>query len=114
MGCTMPPRVMMLAWLAIFLCVSDWKAVRAATPETILHSSPGPMPMTRPLRKASVVNISESGTAKPTVALKKMRMSQRMIRLNCATQTWCERGTLTKHMPATKAPSRCEPMSDPG
>ena len=43
--------------------------------------------MTRPRRKASRVNICERGTAKPTVALKKMRMSQRMMRLNCATHT---------------------------
>ena len=66
-----------------------------------------------PLRKASRVNISLRGTAKPTVALKKMRISQRMIRLSWVTHTWCERGTLTKHMPATKAPSRCEPTSEP-
>ena len=69
--------------------------------------------MTRPRKKASRVNICERGTAKPTVALKKMRISQRMMRLSCVTHTWCERGTLTKHMPATKAPSRCEPMSEP-
>ena len=79
-----------------------------------MHRTPGSSPSTAPFHTASSVHISLSGTAKPTVALKKMRMSQRMIRLNCATQTWCERGTLTKHMPATKAPSRCEPMSDPG
>ena len=53
---------------------------------------------------------SRMGMEKPTVQAKKMRTSQREARLNCACQMSCERGTLTKHMPAAKAPSRWEPM----
>ena len=86
---------------------------RPATPEKTLHRMPGTAPRTKPCHTAFGSIISETGIAKPTVAAKKIRISHRMIRLSCVTHTWCERGTLTKHMPATKAPSRCEPMSEP-
>ena len=55
-------------------------------------------------------DLSLPGTAKPTEHAKKIRIAQRTMRLSCAFQMACERGTLTQHMPAAKAPSRCEPM----
>ena len=73
----------------------------------------GPMARRRPLPKASHVNISLTGTAKPTDAAKKKRTIHLTTRFIWLFQICCERGTLTKHMPATKAPSRCDPMKAP-
>jgi len=87
--------------------------MRAGMPARTLQRMPGTAPRIKPLVKASIVIISVMGTAKPTVEAKKMRISHRMIRFSCVPQTWCERGTLTKHMPATKAPSRWDPINDP-
>ena len=59
-------------------------------------------------------NIRRSGTANPTVPAKNMIIIHETKVLICVCQRWCECGTLTKHMPAPKAPSRWEPMRNSG
>ena len=82
-------------------------------PEKSLVVMVGPMARRRPLPKDSRVNISLTGTANPTEEAKKKRTIHLTTRFIWLFQIACERGTLTKHMPATKAPSRCEPMKAP-
>ena len=70
----------------------------------------GTAPSANPLPMVVGSPISLTGTAKPTEDAKKKRTAQRTMRFIWPFQMACERGTLTKHMPATKAPRRWEPM----
>ena len=83
--------------------------IAAKSPEKSLVVMHGPTPRMRPRHTAAPL-ILLTGTAKPTEAAKKMRIIHLTMRLSCAAQMACERGTLTHTIPAAKAPSRCEPM----
>ena len=82
----------------------------AASPETILVRMVGPTASTQPFQILSKSIISFTGIANPTVAAKKIWIPHASSRLSCDCQICCDRPTLTKHMPAAKAPSRCEPI----
>lgn len=70
----------------------------------------GPIPMTAPFQTASTDKSSCTGMVKATLAAKKMRIIQQVMRFVCRTQTWCASFHIAKDMPAMKQPHKCVPQ----